>query len=215
MIGLGEQLRQAHRDLDGEQLREFSRQQRLLIGALSRQSRQRAADAGHRLGDDAQRGIEETLHAVLADPEAARAWATGRLTKPLSASAGFPGVAEGGTAKPARPPAAAPKPAPRGKADEAHERRRQQLERARQDADEAEEALYGRQREAQSAAREAEEAAAEARRRSASPSCRTAEDDRARAEPGPQPRTPGQSQGTGCRQHCERSAAGSRLRLRP
>ncbi|MFJ6797345.1 hypothetical protein [Streptomyces sp. NPDC091268] len=168
LVGLGEQLRQAHRELDGEQLRELSRRQRQLIGALSRQARQLVAEAGHRIGDDAQREIEETLHAVLADPEAARAWAAGRLTKPLSASVGFPGVEDGGAkAPPARPRAAAPEPAassPRTKADQAQERRRQAWERAQRDADEAAHTLRTREEEARSAAREAEEAAADAQR---------------------------------------------------
>ncbi len=39
LIELGEGLRNAHRALDGEQLRELSRQQHVLITAMSRQAR--------------------------------------------------------------------------------------------------------------------------------------------------------------------------------
>lgn len=165
LIALGQQLRRAHQDLDGEELRELSRQQRLLVGTLARQARQLAAEAGHRLGDDAQHEIEETLRAVLADPDAATAWAEGRLTKPLKGPTGFPGVAPGATPTPPRPVAAAPKPfVGRAEPDGAGEHRRQQLEHARQDAKEAEEALRGRQEEAERAERDAHDAATEAER---------------------------------------------------
>ncbi|PNG21421.1 hypothetical protein C1J00_14995, partial [Streptomyces cahuitamycinicus] len=101
LLRLGEGLRQAHQDLDGAQLRELSRRQHALIRALSLQARQLAEGAGHPIGEGVQREVENTLHAVLADPEAAQAWAGGRLTKPLSAAVGFPAVAE--AARPQRP----------------------------------------------------------------------------------------------------------------
>ncbi|MFF3341138.1 hypothetical protein [Streptomyces flavidovirens] len=89
LISLGEGMRRAHRDLDGEQLRELGRRQHDLVGALARQARQLAADAGHPVSEDVQHEVESTLHAVLADPGAAREWAAGRLTKPLSPPVGF------------------------------------------------------------------------------------------------------------------------------
>ncbi|WP_328359839.1 hypothetical protein OG800_23460 [Streptomyces sp. NBC_00445] len=110
LIKLGEALRQAHQDLDGAQLRALSRQQRSLISALSRQAGQLAANAGHPLSEGAQREIDSTLHTVLADPEAAREWATGRLAKPLTATVGFPAAAL--SAKPRTAPAGRPRPAP-------------------------------------------------------------------------------------------------------
>ncbi|MEV5884761.1 hypothetical protein AB0L74_18835 [Streptomyces sp. NPDC052020] len=109
LLRLGEGLRQAHRELDGARLRELSRRQRDVIGALSRQARHLAAQAGHPLGAGAQREVENTLHAVLADPGAAGEWASGRLDRPLGAASGFPAVAEG--AAPRREPAP-PRPAP-------------------------------------------------------------------------------------------------------
>ncbi|MBT2394969.1 hypothetical protein [Streptomyces sp. ISL-100] len=89
LLSLGEGMRQAHRDLDGEQLRELGRRQHDLVGALGRQAKQLAADAGHPVSEDVQHEVERTLHAVLADPDAAREWAAGRLTKPLSPPVGF------------------------------------------------------------------------------------------------------------------------------
>ncbi|MEV5358340.1 hypothetical protein [Streptomyces sp. NPDC052693] len=99
LLRLGEGLRRAHQDLDGAQLRELSRRQHALIRALSLQARQLAAQAGHPISESVQREVENTLHAVLADPAAAEAWATGRLAKPLSAAVGFPAVAAGARAR--------------------------------------------------------------------------------------------------------------------
>ncbi|MDQ0938713.1 hypothetical protein [Streptomyces sp. V1I1] len=48
-------------------LRELSRQQHALVGALARQARQMAADAGHTVSEDVQHEVESTLHAVLAE----------------------------------------------------------------------------------------------------------------------------------------------------
>lgn len=89
LISLGEGMRQAHRDLDGRQLRELVRRQHDLVGALARQAKRLASEAGHPVSEDVQHEIEGTLHAVLADPEAAQEWAAGRLTGPLSPPVGF------------------------------------------------------------------------------------------------------------------------------
>ncbi|MFC8920902.1 hypothetical protein ACFT5C_34745 [Streptomyces sp. NPDC057116] len=86
---LGEGLRRAHHELDGERLRELSRQQHVLVTALAREARQLAAEAGQPVGEDVQYEVEATLHAVLADPAAAEEWAAGRLVKPLAAPVGF------------------------------------------------------------------------------------------------------------------------------
>ncbi|MFD5950311.1 hypothetical protein ACFWAZ_27155 [Streptomyces collinus] len=151
LLRLGEGLRQAHQDLDGAQLRELSRRQHALIRALSLQARQLAKEAGHPIGEGVQREVENTLHAVLADPEAARAWAGGRLTRPLDAAVGFPAVAEG--ARPQRP---APAPSRPGK--KASEQQRSRLDRARKEAEAAERELRGLRDEAATADRAAEEA---------------------------------------------------------
>ncbi|KOX03295.1 hypothetical protein ADK65_06940 [Streptomyces sp. NRRL B-1140] len=155
LLRLGEGLRRAHQDLDGAQLRELSRRQHALIRALSLQARQLAKEAGHPIGESVQREVENTLHAVLADPEAARAWAGGRLAKPLSAAVGFPAVAEG--ARPQRP-ARAPGPAPSRPEGKAGEQRRRRLDRAREEAEAAERALRELRGEAEAAGRAAAEA---------------------------------------------------------
>ncbi|MGV9499557.1 hypothetical protein ACWDQ0_14865 [Streptomyces sp. NPDC003642] len=161
LLRLGEGLRQAHQDLDGAQLRELSRRQHALIRALSLQARQLAAQAGHPISESVQREVENTLHAVLADPEAAEAWATGRLAKPLSAAVGFPAVAG---AVPARAGATAPgrsKPAGKGRAvkdGKADEQRRRRLAEARQAAEAADRELRTLRDGAESAGRAAQEA---------------------------------------------------------
>ncbi|GAA2930566.1 MULTISPECIES: hypothetical protein [Streptomyces] len=159
LLRLGEGLRQAHHDLDGAQLRELSRQQHAVVRALSAQARQLAAEAGHPIGDGVQREVETTLHAVLADPEAARAWASGRLVKPLSAVVGFPAVAERAVAESAkgrsRPPAAAAPSRPDRKADG---QQRKRVAQARREAEAAERELRALQDEAAAAGRAADEA---------------------------------------------------------
>lgn len=155
LLRLGEGLRQAHQDLDGTQLRELSRRQHALIRALSLQARQLAKEAGHPIGESVQREVENTLRAVLADPEAAEAWAGGRLAKPLSAAVGFPSAAEG--ARPQRPaPPPAPTPSRPGKKESEQQRRK--LAQAREDAEAAERELRELHDEAAAAGRVATEA---------------------------------------------------------
>ncbi|MGA4845273.1 hypothetical protein ACOBQB_02955 [Streptomyces sp. G5(2025)] len=165
LVQLGEGLRQAHRGLDGERLRELSRQRHALIHALASQAARLAEEAGHPIGEGARREIEQTLHAVLADERAARAWASGRLTKALSETTGFDVVAVAADAAPPRRATTPRTPAkpPRGdrdtRADErAEERRRQKLAEARRDAEEAGRRLRDREKEAAAADRDAEQA---------------------------------------------------------
>lgn len=159
LLRLGEGLRQAHHDLDGTQLRELSRQQHAIVRALSAQARQLATEAGHPIAEGVQREVESTLHAVLADPEAAQAWASGRLVKPLSAAVGFPAVAEGAVAESSkaqrRSPAAAAPSRPDRKADGQQRKRAAQ---ARRDAQAAERELRALQDEAAAAGQAAQEA---------------------------------------------------------
>jgi hypothetical protein len=51
LLQLGEALRQAHKDLDGEQLRELSAQQHQLTFAMARQAGELTAQAGQRTSD--------------------------------------------------------------------------------------------------------------------------------------------------------------------
>lgn len=170
LLRLGEALRTAHRDLDGEQLRELSAKQRQVVSALGRQAGQLTAQAGQRISEDVRHEVEETLHAALADPRAAQEWARGRLTRPLTAPTGFAAITEApGTAAPEAPPT----PRRRGKgkvadldAERARRReRREQLERAQRQAEEARRALQ--EREDELAAARGGERDAEDRRRQA------------------------------------------------
>ncbi|WP_369170067.1 hypothetical protein AB5J49_20525 [Streptomyces sp. R28] len=164
LLRLGEGLRQAHRDLDGVQLRELSRRQRVLINALSRQAGQLAAAAGHPISEAAQHEVEDTLRAALADPDAAQEWASGRLSKPFSATTDFPAITETAAKRRAPavppptepPPTEPPPPPPRDRKADADRRRR--LARARKDADEATRELRAREDEAASVGREADAA---------------------------------------------------------
>ncbi|MBO0655768.1 hypothetical protein J1792_24200 [Streptomyces triculaminicus] len=108
LLGLGEALRAAHRDLDGGRLRELGRRQRALVVSLSAQASRLAEEAGHPVGEDVRREVEETLHTVLADPGAAQEWAAGRLARPPAPATGFPGLAPDAAERLAAPPAPAP-----------------------------------------------------------------------------------------------------------
>ncbi|WP_435279390.1 hypothetical protein [Streptomyces sp. 1222.5] len=147
LVHLGEMLRRAHQDLDGEQLRELSAQQHQVTRALARQAGQLTARAGQPISDDTRQEVQATLHAVLADPDAARQWVKGRLTKPLSAPAGFPTLSR----QPA-PPATVRRTEPAGEVadrDAASARygrqQEERLEQARRQAADAEQHLHDRE----------------------------------------------------------------------
>ncbi|MFD7438027.1 hypothetical protein [Streptomyces sp. NPDC059861] len=156
LLRLGEGLRQAHHDLDGAQLRELMRRQRVLVSTLSRQAAQLAAQAGRPITPDAQREVENTLQAVLADPDAARQWAAGRLVKPLDAAVGFPAVAQDAV-RPAPAVSEAPPPTAR-RERAADETRRERLTKAREEAGTAENDLRAAEEEATVAAHDAQSA---------------------------------------------------------
>jgi hypothetical protein len=99
LLELGDALREATAVLEGEELRALSQQQHQLVAALVRQARRDAAGSGHRVGEDAARGLEETLRAALADADLSAQLAGGRLTGGLQHS-GFGGG--GGAAPTAR-----------------------------------------------------------------------------------------------------------------
>lgn len=108
LLELGAAMRAATAALDAEQLRTLSAQQRRLVHAIVQHARRLAGD--RRLGDEVVRGLEDTLHAALADAQAAEELASGRLTGGLSRS-GFPSV---DAAAAAAAPKARPKAAPAG-----------------------------------------------------------------------------------------------------
>jgi DNA repair exonuclease SbcCD ATPase subunit len=93
VVSLGESLREAQSLLQGNALRELTRQRRRLVAAVTAQVKEVAAERGQRLSDAATRQVEETLQAAMADPRAAEALASGLLAQPLS-STGLESLAE-------------------------------------------------------------------------------------------------------------------------
>lgn len=119
LLRLGEGLRQAHQKPSRTQLGRLSRRQHTLVDALSQQARSLTARAGHPIGQAAQRKVEQTLQAALADPVAAEKWASGRLVKSLAPPVDFPAAtaaidetSTGQAAAPRRARAAKPSPKP-------------------------------------------------------------------------------------------------------
>jgi hypothetical protein len=86
LLELGESLRAAMASLSGAELRSLGQQQYRLISALVTQARSLASAQGRTVSTDQARALEETLHAALADPDAAAQLLTGRLTETLRRS---------------------------------------------------------------------------------------------------------------------------------
>jgi hypothetical protein len=86
LLELGGALRDATENLDGDQLRELSRQQQKVMYALVQQARALARAAGRSVSEDAVRGLEETLRAALADEQAGGLLLAGHLTDGLHSS---------------------------------------------------------------------------------------------------------------------------------
>ncbi|WP_399945564.1 hypothetical protein ACGH52_35940 [Streptomyces sp. BBFR25] len=205
-LELGQALREAHRTLDAAGLKDLSAQRRHIVAVLSQQAAQLAREAGQRLSPTAQREVESTLRAVLADPDAADRWAGGRLETSLTPPSAFPSAFPSGTAppEPARtgPRASARPKSPRTASgtrakDELAERRRErreERERAEQEAERAERHLRDAravQADAQESLRRADDelgrvretvAAAEERLRAAHEDLERAEGERREAE---------------------------------
>ena len=133
LLELGASLREATASLAGDQLKELSRQQRQVVYALVQHARALAGAAGHPASEATARGLEETLHAALADPDVASQLAAGRVTGVLSRS-GFPGAATPAPASSGRRAAAA---AVKPDADAARRQAEQDEEEARAAAAEA------------------------------------------------------------------------------
>ncbi|MBT2458806.1 hypothetical protein [Streptomyces sp. ISL-86] len=164
-LQLGQALRTAHRSLDGDQLRDLSHQQHVVIGALAREAHRLAEEAGTPVSEGVVREVERILHAVLADPEAAESWASGRLAKAPALTAQFPAVDAGAAApvapaKPAPPVAPAPDAGPEAPAPEPYDDGR--LEEARAAAQDAARSAQAREDELRLADEVRQRAVAEA-----------------------------------------------------
>ncbi|MFF8775452.1 hypothetical protein [Kitasatospora sp. NPDC015120] len=167
LLGLGQELRDAQEQLAGDRLRALGERRRQLVRELLVRARRAAEDAGYPLGPEAADEVEQTVNAALADPDAAEAFAAGRLAASLEPVV-WPGTADGGPgtdvaeaapgpASPRRRPAPArgPRPSPdarptparqaadgadgAGKRAEAAQRERV-LQQAREEAEAAEQA---------------------------------------------------------------------------
>lgn len=86
VVGLGDSLREAQAQLQGDALRELTRQRRQLVSAVTSEARSLATEEGQQLTDAVTRQVEDTLQAAMADPEAAVAVLSGLLTQPLSST---------------------------------------------------------------------------------------------------------------------------------
>ncbi|MFJ9455348.1 hypothetical protein ACIRST_09740 [Kitasatospora sp. NPDC101447] len=115
LLDLGRELRDAQQHLAGDRLRTLTDRRRRLVRELTEQAQQEATAAGHPLGADAAADVDRTLSAALADPDAARALAGGRLTAALEPPL-WPGAAPAGT-ETGRPDAAATRTAEAAPAD--------------------------------------------------------------------------------------------------
>jgi hypothetical protein len=113
VVSLGDSLRQAQAQLQGDELRELTRQRRRLVAAVTAEAREVAESQGQRLGEAAVRQVEETLQAAMADPTAAEAVLSGFLAQPLS-STGVESLTAEALAVPlgSRRPPPAPPPRP-------------------------------------------------------------------------------------------------------
>ncbi|SDJ52245.1 hypothetical protein SAMN05444157_3781 [Frankineae bacterium MT45] len=106
LIDIGAAMREATRELSMEQLRDLTAKQRQVVNALVQQAKVIASAAEKTVSEENRRGLEATLHAALADEQAAHLLLAGRLTGALRRS-GF-GDEEAALIAPA-PPSRRPK----------------------------------------------------------------------------------------------------------
>lgn len=117
LLDVGEQLREAQSQLAGTRMKELTTQRQTLEGKLLRRVRTVAAQEGQAATPAVLVEVEATLRAAMADPRAADAVASGRLTRALSyAGLGEVDVTEATATPPAeRRPKPSPGPAPEPK----------------------------------------------------------------------------------------------------
>jgi hypothetical protein len=113
VIRLGRAMSEAQEQLDPERLRELGAQRRELLTAVAAQGRVLAEELGHSVSAAAVSEVEQTLHAAMADPDAAAAVASGLLADSLSSNGIDPVELEGKVAVPGAagtPPSTGPGP---------------------------------------------------------------------------------------------------------
>lgn len=151
LMELGDGLRAAQDQLEGEALRQLSRQRHEVVHGLVQQARALARSAGQPASEAVTRELEDTFSAAVNSSGAAQAVAGGRLTSALDPAdtGGLTGTA--GTAAKAHPGG--------DSSPDRNERLRRDLERARSEAADAETARDRAQRELSDAERAAEDTA--------------------------------------------------------
>ncbi|MEV5933479.1 hypothetical protein AB0L56_12200 [Streptomyces sp. NPDC052079] len=167
-LELGRALREAQATLDPSGMKELSAQRRRIVSELSREAANLAREAGHPLSDTVQRDVETTLHAVLADPEAADAWAAGRVASTLTPPSGFPADTAAAAEPAGKESRTEDELAQRRAERQERQERQERLARAREAARVAEELLRDRraeQEEADASLRQARERRDEAEER--------------------------------------------------
>jgi hypothetical protein len=83
LVELGEALREAQRTLAGETIRDLSRQRRSQLNGLIQHARRLVRAAGQSITAQVEREVAASLEAAVADPGAAAAILSGRLTTAL------------------------------------------------------------------------------------------------------------------------------------
>ncbi|SDR69704.1 hypothetical protein SAMN04488570_0050 [Nocardioides scoriae] len=86
VLGLAESLRAAAAALDGDELRQLTRQRRQLTSALTTTARARARQAGTRLSEPVAEQVEGVLTAAMLDPVAAEVVLTGRVVSAFTST---------------------------------------------------------------------------------------------------------------------------------
>ncbi|TLF76711.1 hypothetical protein [Nocardia cyriacigeorgica] len=84
LLRLGEALREAQRELSGDDLRTLTRQRQQVVNALARRAGELAAEHDRPVGEPVLREVATTLTAALADPEVADQVRDGTLAKSAS-----------------------------------------------------------------------------------------------------------------------------------
>ncbi|WP_420078126.1 hypothetical protein ACN6AT_01630 [Streptomyces sp. JL4002] len=105
LLELGQGLRDAHRNLAGEELRTLSHQQHVVVAAMACEACRLAGEAGKPVSGSVRHAVEQILRAVLTDPATAEAWARGVLAEAPPPVVGF--------AETAPAPGTLPRPAKR------------------------------------------------------------------------------------------------------
>jgi hypothetical protein len=86
LLDLGRELRDVMADIEGDELRELTRQRYQLVSALVQQARSLAQSRGKRVTEEVAQAVRTTLEATLSDEDSADAVARGRLTEGLEVS---------------------------------------------------------------------------------------------------------------------------------